>query len=224
MVRLSYLKYERVVNMQKKKEQLIQFHKNNILEAAKQLFLEKGFIETTMDDIAKLADYSKSTVYVYFKSKEDIYNHIIFSYMQLLHVTIEKCIKESDKFEQCYFNICEALVTAYEDYPLFFESTLGHISTDEQELSANQILRQIYDEGEQINNSMIKLFEMGIQQQYLRDSILILPTVFTLWASITNTIIIANQKEKYIAQRMQMSKSKFLEYSFQLLLVSLKDR
>ena len=36
--------------------------------------LEKGIALTTMDDISKEAGYSKSTVYVYFKSKDEIYN------------------------------------------------------------------------------------------------------------------------------------------------------
>jgi Transcriptional regulator len=55
-----------------KREKLKEFHRSNILEVAKKLFLENGFIQTTMDDIAKMADYSKSTLYVYFKSKEEI--------------------------------------------------------------------------------------------------------------------------------------------------------
>ena len=55
-----------------KREKLKEFHRSNILEVAKKLFLENGFIQTTMDDIAKVADYSKSTLYVYFKSKEEI--------------------------------------------------------------------------------------------------------------------------------------------------------
>ena len=60
-----------------KKEKLAQFHRQNIMETAENLFAEKRIAQTTMDDIAKNADYSKSTIYVYFKSKEEIiYNEI----------------------------------------------------------------------------------------------------------------------------------------------------
>ena len=51
---------------QKKENRLVRFNRQNILEAAERLFAEKGVRQTTMDDIAKAADYSKSTVYVYF--------------------------------------------------------------------------------------------------------------------------------------------------------------
>ena len=53
---------------EKKKELLTKFNKDNIIRAAKELFSEQGVERTTMDEIAKKADYSKSTLYVYFKS------------------------------------------------------------------------------------------------------------------------------------------------------------
>ena len=66
---------------QKKENRLVRFNRQNILEAAERLFAEKGVRQTTMDDIAKAADYSKSTVYVYFKSKDEIYDWIIYTHM-----------------------------------------------------------------------------------------------------------------------------------------------
>lgn len=206
----------------KMKEKLVEFNRNNILEAAERLFSEKGVKETTMDDISKAADYSKSTIYVYFKSKEEIYNHIIFSHMCHLRETIDSCVNVPESFEKCYFQICHAFTETYEQYPFYFESIMGDISVDETELSECGILRQIYDEGERINDGMLKLFEKGVREKYLREDIQILPAVFMLWASLVNTIKLANQKEKYIVKRMGMSKPEFLEYSFGLLIWSIK--
>ena len=53
----------------RKKLALEQFNRDNILTAARELFETKGVQDTTMDDIALQADYSKSTIYVYFRSK-----------------------------------------------------------------------------------------------------------------------------------------------------------
>ncbi len=44
-----------------------------ILDKAEGLFLEKGFAATTMDDIAKAAEFGRATLYHYFPSKEAIY-------------------------------------------------------------------------------------------------------------------------------------------------------
>ncbi|MGE4214035.1 MAG: TetR/AcrR family transcriptional regulator [Anaerotignaceae bacterium] len=208
----------------KKKEILIQFNKKNILETAEKLFSEKGIKQTTMDDISKAADYSKSTIYVYFKSKEEIYNHLIYTHMCELREVTELCIKESANFEQCYYNICNKLLLLYEQYPLYFASIMGNISIDEKDLADNEILQQIYDVGEAIANSMTLLFERGISENYLCPDINILPSVFTLWASLGSLITISNEKETYILKRMKMEKSEFLQNGFQMLFASIKRR
>lgn len=47
--------------------------KIKILEAAKSCFLEKGYTETTMRDIASKADISPGTIYIYFKGKKALF-------------------------------------------------------------------------------------------------------------------------------------------------------
>src|SRR3569833_2954452 len=44
-----------------------------ILEAALASFAEKGFAGTRMDDIAARAGITKGTIYLYFKSKEELF-------------------------------------------------------------------------------------------------------------------------------------------------------
>jgi AcrR family transcriptional regulator len=47
--------------------------KNRILESANKVFAEKGYHEATMDDIAKRLGVSKGAIYLYFPSKEDLF-------------------------------------------------------------------------------------------------------------------------------------------------------
>ncbi len=47
--------------------------KSRILEAANKVFAEKGYHEATMDDIAKRLGVSKGAIYLYFPSKEDLF-------------------------------------------------------------------------------------------------------------------------------------------------------
>lgn len=55
-----------------RKEKEFFLRKELIIDAAKQLFIDAGFEEITMDDIAKKAEYTKPTLYKYFKNKEEI--------------------------------------------------------------------------------------------------------------------------------------------------------
>jgi len=47
--------------------------KSRILDAANKVFAEKGYHEATMDDIAKRLGVSKGAIYLYFSSKEDLF-------------------------------------------------------------------------------------------------------------------------------------------------------
>ena len=59
------------------KEQVMDEKKDRILAVAEQLFAHFGIKKTTMDEIAKKARMGKSTMYYYFKSKEEIFAEVI---------------------------------------------------------------------------------------------------------------------------------------------------
>ncbi len=53
--------------------------RNKIIDKAMLLFAQKGYDETSMADVAKIAGISVGNLYRYFKGKEDILNEIITS-------------------------------------------------------------------------------------------------------------------------------------------------
>lgn len=59
--------------------------KNAILKAARRLFFENGFRPVTVESIAKKAELSKGSIYLYFKSKEEIYAEILLSDIDKFH-------------------------------------------------------------------------------------------------------------------------------------------
>ena len=50
-----------------------------LLDAALDLFVEKGFAATRVEEVATLAGVSKGTLFLYFNSKEDLFNAVIRS-------------------------------------------------------------------------------------------------------------------------------------------------
>ncbi len=50
-----------------------QRRRNDIVAAAEALFSERGFRNTTMQEISEKVELSKGTIYLYFKSKEELY-------------------------------------------------------------------------------------------------------------------------------------------------------
>ena len=48
-----------------------------LLAAALDLFVERGFAATRLDDVAKAAGVSKGTLYLYYSSKEDLFKAVV---------------------------------------------------------------------------------------------------------------------------------------------------
>lgn len=67
-----------------------------IQTAAKKLFFEKGFYNTTMDEVAQTADISKGTVYLYFKNKDELYISLMMPVLIELGRFLENFEKKYD--------------------------------------------------------------------------------------------------------------------------------
>lgn len=74
-----------------------EFVKNKILNAAVGIFSLKGYYASTMSDIAKKLGISKATLYLYFRSKEEILKTISLSLNQKIGKILSKML-ESDDF------------------------------------------------------------------------------------------------------------------------------
>ena len=70
---------------------------NNILEAAYQLFIEKGFKNTSIQEIVDKADVGKGTFYTYFKNKEDSFRLSSLLYFYVKERTRNKKKVKSNK-------------------------------------------------------------------------------------------------------------------------------
>ena len=66
---------------EKEKERM----KRAILNASQQLFFKKGYQSVSVESIAKKAQISKGTVYLYFNSKEEIYAQILLNDIEKFH-------------------------------------------------------------------------------------------------------------------------------------------
>ncbi len=65
-----------------------QRRREDILKTAQTLFFGKGFRDTTIDDIARAAELSRGTIYLYFESKEEIYATVMEEGLDILHSRI----------------------------------------------------------------------------------------------------------------------------------------
>ncbi len=198
----------------KRKERLKEIHTTCVLEAAEKLFEKKGFDAVSMDEVAFNTGISKSTVYVYFKSKQIIWDSIVCKYMELLLEDAKKAADGDGSFEDRYYKLCFDIAEKFEAHPLFCKGTLGKISVDMDQ----ELYKKIYEIGEQTNEEIARFIRSGIEEGMVRKDIDIYPAVIMMWSSISGIISMANDKEEYLKLRFGMTKEEYLKKAFKMLL------
>lgn len=80
---------------ERRREREKEQRRNAILRAARKEFFEKGFRSVTVDSIARRAELSKGAIYLYFKSKEEIYAQILLRDIDKFHERAETVLDPS---------------------------------------------------------------------------------------------------------------------------------
>ena len=96
--------------------------RNRILEVTRTLFTEKGVSTLTMQDIADANEYSIGTLYLYFRSKDDIYAALAVEGSRRIDETLKQL--ESDPTPITREKLVEFFVTTIQtlrDYGVYFD-------------------------------------------------------------------------------------------------------
>lgn len=209
--------------MARRKKEPQNVHRKAISTVAEQLFMKKGIEHTSMNDIAKEAGYSKATLYVYFKNKEELVGVLVLESMQKLYDYIQMALEQSECTKERYRKICQALVKYQEEYPFYFKMVLETINIDFESTHFLPEEKETFLIGEQINGLLANFLENGITSGDIQSDIDIVQTIFSFWGMLSGLIQIATNKEVYIGQRMEKSKMEFLMYGFDMLYDSIAN-
>jgi len=159
---------------QREKEQ----RRQHILQVAETIFLEKGINSSTMDEIAAVCELSKGTLYLYFKSKEELFLQIMVSIMTDFVNLIEDNLKRCRSLEERINCLGESYLEFYRKYPNTFyimnchedhPEDSNHFRSSENDTFQGldriwQVVESVLQEGIDagIFNKECKPFEIGV--------------------------------------------------------------
>ncbi len=208
--------------MGRRKKEPRSVHRENIVSAASSLFMEKGIAAVSMDDIAKAAGYSKATLYVYFKNKEEIVGILVLNSMKKLYDYISSALTQHETTKTRYNFICRGLLRYQEEFPFYFKMVLDKINIDFESQDYLPEEKETYQIGEAINEKIKNFLLSGMEKGDLRGDLEIMPAIFNFWGMLSGIIQLAANKEEYIKKSMGLSKNEFLEYGFSLVYHSIE--
>lgn len=205
-----------------RKEREKQLRRDEIILAAEKVFFSRGFDYTTMDHIAEEAELSKGTLYLYFKSKEDLHMAVARKSIRLLReatlkategegnaveklgrmgrATIEFSRKDPDRMR--------AIMTLEEMEP----STLSVTTTDVQDL--------IYKES--TVGTVIQLVEQGVKEKLIRADVPTMLIAHTLWMTVLSVVRFVTMKPALL-EVLELTQDQILESHFALVLNGIRS-
>lgn len=204
-----------------RKEREKEHRKEEIVDAAEKIFFENGLQAATMDEIAEKAELSKGTLYLYYKSKEDLYLAVLMRGLELLYRMFEEeSKKESDvvrtliRFQQTYFEFFQKHRNYFRMLH-FMQSPHFH-----KQVSA-EMMQECSLENQRIWKLATTLIDRGISEKVIIPGLNAIEVVIILWSSATQLMIrIDNESERW-KETMNIDLERILRISNLLILSSI---
>ena len=175
--------------------------RRQIQDAAKELFLRKGFNSTTMEEIAERTELALGTIYYYFKNKDELYISLILLSLQYL---LDGLYKISDRnnlsAEEKLFAVKDALYDAYEYDPLIFRNIV-HMQVEQSLLTIDsKLVDKINSQARKAFNLMAGFYEKGVSQGRFIEGI---PAAHAdiMWGLYTGVLVWEESKKKFNEKR-----------------------
>ncbi|MDH7794929.1 MULTISPECIES: TetR/AcrR family transcriptional regulator [unclassified Beijerinckia] len=91
--------------------------REELMDAAQALFLEKGFSAASVDEIVKIADVAKGTFYLHFKTKDDVLLALQARFIDDFHNSLKDALKRCppDAWDRRFDAWIEAAMRGYFD-------------------------------------------------------------------------------------------------------------
>lgn len=202
-----------------------ELRKEDIILSAERVFFAKGYQSSTMDDVAKEAQFSKRTLYMYFSSKEQIYFEIMARGYRFFLEMLERantgndCKDPAKSLEELFYKFYDFR----REYPHHFQAIMEYQNREidfTTTLSADSV-EECYQLGEEVLKYLIKLIKAGVSDGTFLPELNPEKTALILWSCTLGIFNTADKKKNYLKNYYNLTSEELLRDSCSLILKSI---
>lgn len=199
------------MGIQERKERERERRRQQIMVAAKRVFSIKGFNKATMEDIAKEAELSPGTLYLYFKNKDELYASLSLRILQYLLMRLEHVNKEKNLApDQKIAALKDVMFDVYEFDPLILINMFHLQSSETLKGLSPELLSEIKKLSRSSLGTMAKIFKEGSKKNVfierhpvaMADIMWAMFSGVVLWESSKQAI---DGKKDYLKQTLEIA-------------------
>jgi len=178
-----------------RKEREKEQRRNMIIDAAEKIFFKKGLENSTMEDVAAEAEFSKGTLYLYFKSKEDIQLAIAMRGSDIMKEMMHKRLSDHKTGYENLLELAETSIAFADKFKHYYEFFLFfHIANfDQLNLEKSRVVKYLTEQSPLA--IVLDCVRKGIADKSLRADIPADIFAATLWSQLLGVLIVINYKK-----------------------------
>ena len=201
-----------------RKEREKEHRREEIIDAAQKVFFQKGLIVATMDEIADAAELSKGTLYLYYKSKEDLYLAVMSRGIDALHEMFSEVLSADQPTLKTIANLGEAYYEFFKKHRNyyrmfhFFENPQFHKQVSEG------MLQSCAGGNQKVWNVVVDLIRRGITEGVIQSNVDPKEAAVILWASSNSLMRQMDREDNYWKDIMGVDLESTIRRAYMMLL------
>ena len=169
--------------------------RQQLMNAAKKVFASKGFDRATIENIAEEAEFSPATLYLYFKSKDELLASLNLKMLQTLIAKMEHVRDQKDLSPKKKIIALEkALYEVYLTDPLNVVNVLRFQSKENLRKLSPKLASQIRDHTQRYMRAIADIYRDGVREGVFLDRH---PVAFAdiVWSLFAGLVLLEDTKK-----------------------------
>ena len=171
-----------------RKEREKEQRRNDIMKAAEQLFVQQGIKNTTMEHIANACEISRGTLYLYFNNKEELFNAIIISGIDILIAMMKEKIDSSATVQDKLAGIGRAYIGFYKEYRNYFKFLSYMDEQSNLDVKANGSYLMTLEKSQELWTLIVNVIQQGMDEGTFKKETNPYEVALVLWSASNGVI------------------------------------
>ena len=188
-----------------RKEREKEARKEEILDAAEKVFFEKGLPAATMDEIASVAELGKSTLYLYYKSKEDLYLGVMMRGTERLYALFRAAVSTGEPTLKLIKNLGDAYFEFFRSHRNYFRMYYFFENQEMHRQVSEEMKTRCFQNDQRIWEMVIGLIRTAVEEGLFRSDIDPEQTAVILWSNSNGLMRQMDRMDSYWRDGMKVN-------------------
>lgn len=183
------------MGIEERKEREKQRRSRAIIDAAEKIIFAKGLENATMTEIAREAELSKGTLYLYFQNKNELYLAIARRGSDLLHEKLAELFSGALTGIELIREMGETYLGFVRRNPGYFNAFVYYKCLSDEELDNSEMIEPLNKNTEEAMGFMVRALQTGMEDGTIKSSYNPEELAVIIWASTRGITMFNHQNE-----------------------------